>query len=528
MLKQYKNLVKAKFFVYLPHSKSNTKKEELIARIRNLGGEVTYSVNKGINFLVVSDQTFKLTNAVLLKEGAIFTDSVSNDPHKSSGKNSAEKTLSKAKQVFNDRSLRLLSSSSGFAHDPSKFCKGILPSPKKEKEVQQNVEFRNLYEFLNCKRWNLITVSDLTHKLDLLESDYIDWHVYKGFKPSPSREAAHIVLTSFSGKWKKEMQMNAHTFQFNPKINKYDVSKLNLEAPDGTSIFQTAIENEIAETNYVKLMNKHEGNVHRLKQLPPCRSQIEEQVPVQGSSTCTICNMKYYNYFDHVNSPHHRNWIRKFDKDYKKIDTLCEDLIKESSSILPRAKSEQKSVGKIIADKITEEKNLIKRKLKEQTKEDQRMIQYIHDRLVVMQIETQSQPFNRNNNQNSWMMENSHTKNSNEEKKWYSPHSNSIDFSQNWVRPFPYIQNRVRRHVAKRPKKEYEYDKFLKKNQDRRAKRNKRLRQTYFATGFANNFHSFDIGNGAGKKKRLVDSTIDMYFPVKETPDIEMVAVEEQ
>jgi len=82
--------------------------------------------------------------------------------------------------------------------------------------------------------------------------------------------------------------MNAHTFQFNPKINKYDVSKLNLEAPDGTSIFQTTIENEIAETNYVKLMNKHEGNVHRLKQLPPCRSQIEEQIPVQGSNTCTI------------------------------------------------------------------------------------------------------------------------------------------------------------------------------------------------------------------------------------------------
>lgn len=75
--------------------------------------------------------------------------------------------------------------------------------------------------------------------------------------------------------------------------------------------------------------------------------------------------------------------------------------MKEASSMPPRAKSEKKSVGKIIADKIIEEKNLIKRKLKEQTKEDQRMIQYIHDRLVVMQIETQSQPFNRFNNPTS-------------------------------------------------------------------------------------------------------------------------------
>lgn len=68
----------------------------------------------------------------------------------------------------------------------------------------------------------------------------------------------------------------------------------------------------------------------------------------------------------------------------------------------------------------------------------------------------------------------------------------------------------------------------MKKNQDRRAKRNKRLRQTYFATAFANNFNSFDLGNGGSRKKRLVDSTIDMYFPIKETPDVEMVAVEEQ
>ena len=38
---------------------------------------------------------------------------------------------------------------------------------------------------------------------------------------------------------------------------------------------------------------------------------------------------------------------------------------------------------------------MIKRKLKAQMKEEQKMIQYINDRLVIMQIESQSQPSNR-------------------------------------------------------------------------------------------------------------------------------------
>lgn len=108
---------------------------------------MTYSVNKGINFLVVADQTFKLTNATLLKEGAIFTEAVT--LKNKLGKNSAEKSFSQIKKVFNDRSLRLLSSSSGFHHNPAKFCRDIVPSPNKEQ--MPNVEFRNLFEFLNHK-----------------------------------------------------------------------------------------------------------------------------------------------------------------------------------------------------------------------------------------------------------------------------------------------------------------------------------------------------------------------------------------
>lgn len=87
--------------------------------------------------------------------------------------------------MFNNRSYRLLSSSTGFAHNPSKFEKTLCQTPKRKKKREQNAEgsqdvkmeevefetpqnkpkspkqlsdpkqpkhateFRNLYEFLN-------------------------------------------------------------------------------------------------------------------------------------------------------------------------------------------------------------------------------------------------------------------------------------------------------------------------------------------------------------------------------------------
>lgn len=89
------------------------------------------------------------------------------------------------------------------------------------------------------------------------------------------------------------MLQNHHSFLYNPKINAPDVSKMNLDAPEGTSIFQTAHEKGMAEENYAKLMNKHESNVYRLKQIPICRSEIEEPQPIsQETPQCSVCKVK--------------------------------------------------------------------------------------------------------------------------------------------------------------------------------------------------------------------------------------------
>ncbi|CAI2363425.1 unnamed protein product [Moneuplotes crassus] len=511
LIQKHMNLSKIKFYIYLPHSKSQPKKQDLIGRIQKLNGEVSYSVSKSISFLVVSDQTFKLSNKSLLQGGAFLDEAGPSENNLC--ENRAQQSITQCKEFLNDRSLRLLSSSSSFGNDPKTIMKGF--KSVSSKTINSKPEFNNLYEFLNCKRWNLITVSDLEYKLNILESSTLDWHIDRGFAAKRSKEAAHFVITKIIMR-RDERCMHSHTFQFNPKINKYDVSKMNLEAPEGTSIFQTAQENEMAIENFVKLLSKHESNVHNLGQVPSCHSQIEEQQPLNCPTMCTICEVKAFDYQAHLNSSTHKKFMKKYTKEYKKIDELCEELNLQNSSNIKRPKKRKTITFKNTPNEepqVKPKRRQIKRRSKQQTKEENRISQYVQDRLVIMQIETKSQPYsNKINNQSNSILEQSNTKNSNDVKKCYSQNSNdSCGLEDDCVRPYPYFTKSVRRHIAKRPKKAYDYDVRPPKRTKKRIKRNKRLRQTYFATDFKKLRCTLD-GRDV-KRPRLKDTRIDEYFP---------------
>jgi hypothetical protein len=90
------------------------------------------------------------------------------------------------------------------------------------------------------------------------------------------------------------------------------------------------------------------------------------------------------------------------------------------------------------------------------------------------------------------------------------------------VRPNPFIKQSIRRHVAKRPKKIYDYDIHPKKTKNKKVKRNKRLRQTYFATNFNNTCQALDLDDEAKPETKLKNTTIDMYFRKLESVDLEM------
>lgn len=61
----------------------------------------------------------------------------------------------------------------------------------------------------------------------------------------------------------------------------------------------------------------------------------------------------------------------------------------------------------------------------------------------------------------------------------------------------------------------------LTKNKQK-TKRNKRLRQTYFATNFNKTCQALNLDGEAKPEAKLKDTTIDMYFPKLSSVDAEM------
>lgn len=89
----------------------------------------------------------------------------------------------------------------------------------------------------------------------------------------------------------------------------------------------------------------------------------------------------------------------------------------------------------------------------------------------------------------------------------------------------------MRRHIAK-----FDYKppvtrqaKRKKRNESQKHLRNKRLRQTYFATAYNKN-KSVDAACGSNrtkKRKKYIETTIDDFFPIAEKTDHEMLIQDE-
>lgn len=156
-LLKLENMVKRKFFIHTPKAKTQMKKTELTKRIRNLGGEVAYSVNRGIDFLVVSNQVFKMSNDDLLKSSAIFREAGQHE--RANSQNRGGGKSSEIRQVFNDRSLKMLVSSGSPENEQNTCMNAIGMTPKKK--MKHEYDFKSLFEFMNNKSWNLVSVSDL-------------------------------------------------------------------------------------------------------------------------------------------------------------------------------------------------------------------------------------------------------------------------------------------------------------------------------------------------------------------------------
>ena len=152
------------------------------------------------------------------------------------------------------------------------------------------------------------------------------------------------------------------------------------------------------------------NNLHNLKEFPSCKSLISEKQPLTSPTHCTIWGVNIYKYFSHPNTSVHKKFMKKRQKEYNQIDELWEKLNQESLKNIKRPLFKKISKINPLTKKIKSERKGIKRKTKRKKKEEELITQYVQDRLVVMQIETQSQPFSKYPDQHSNMMDHSNSK----------------------------------------------------------------------------------------------------------------------
>ena len=93
------------------------------------------------------------------------------------------------------------------------------------------------------------------------------------------------------------------------------------------SIFLDSVDLIQAEDNYEYLENKYERKVAKLDGKEPIPECFEEMKPPVTHDYCHVCKVGYANYFRHLDSIGHWNFVRIRSKEYDEIDQWSDDLV---------------------------------------------------------------------------------------------------------------------------------------------------------------------------------------------------------
>lgn len=119
---------------------------------------------------------------------------------------------------------------------------------------------------------------------------------------------------------KMRHRMEVHKFGRDLTTKKYEIPKLCMNAPFGTSLFQTPLELQHSLENKDKIESKYRGMVDKLKNkgnarpLTPCSNNdkicsqilIAEPKPKKDTYFCCICNEDYHSYISHIATNQHK------------------------------------------------------------------------------------------------------------------------------------------------------------------------------------------------------------------------------
>ena len=155
---------------------------------------------------------------------------------------------------------------------------------------------------------------------------------------------------------RKRVRMEFHKFSFNQETKKFEIPKLRINAPKGSSLFQTSQEeNEISE-NREKLEEKYKLMVEKLKhkssplQIKPCDKDdkicsklwIAEPKPKKDTYFCCIWNDDYQSYISHITTNKHK--LSSYSEDlaqiYEGIDAINKEISEEMINNLTKSQSQ--------------------------------------------------------------------------------------------------------------------------------------------------------------------------------------------
>lgn len=272
-----------------------------------------------------------------------------------------------------------ISKSINFIHESnykSRIAKLVTHAPQKQERVMfkpapesayRKSQFSNVFDFLSNERYRILTLNDLYDVINRQESSKqnYDWF-RKRLKPiikesgefrykslfcvssfyrltdGFERELDHICHYHEFEEMSPVKEMNERALEYlklsNPKVYKFKnlrtaVPLVNLDAPQGTAIFQTYYEYNYSLPKQTRetLEEKFRESVRQLTNKiggmgKDCKAVHKEQKPCSKHSFCFLCKVEFEDYFGHIESENHKNSIHLHQRSYDVIDSMFDDL----------------------------------------------------------------------------------------------------------------------------------------------------------------------------------------------------------
>ena len=193
--------------------------------------------------------------------------------------------------------------------------------------------YRNLFEFLMSEQWGIVSYSDMLAIMDKIESAIsIEWHMCRGLNYSNEQLendnkfafscTPYVPSSDDSRYWECEPFL----IKWLIKEKRYDVPILSHEAPRGTSVWQTNVDQVQANDLRDALNDRYENKLKIMREEKPLPDVIPEMEPPKTHDYCQVCKLDYQDFFTHVDSSIHQKNSQLASDLFKQVDIwMAED-----------------------------------------------------------------------------------------------------------------------------------------------------------------------------------------------------------